>query len=213
MVPDIFRHLEINAKDKHTAITRQEGEAIFNFLKEKKTRKTLEIGLAYGVSTAYIMSATGSIHYAIDPFQHSQKYRGLGIKNIGRLKLKNKLKFIEDFSHAALPGLLKKNQTFNFILIDGGHNFDTVFVDFYFCDLLLEQKGYILLHDTWLLSIQTVAEWIKQNKKNYRVVDFPAKNCLLLQKDGDDKRKWYHFKSFAVRKREMVKKLLDYVLK
>jgi len=212
MIPDIYRRLELKSGDKHTSVTKHEAEAIYNFLAAKNIKKTLEIGMAYGVSTAYIIAATRSLHYVIDPFQNSSKYQGLGLKNISRLKYKSHLKFIEDYSHFALPKLIKKKLNFDFIFIDGGHNFDTVFVDFYFGDLLLNQNGFILLHDTWLLSIQTVAEWVKQNKKNYRILDFPAKNCLLLQKKGDDKRKWYHFKSFAVRKRELVKELVDLVL-
>ena len=212
MIPDIYSQLELHKSDKHTSITKEEGELIYSFLKEHKLKKTLEIGMAYGVSTAYIMMATKGLHYAVDPYQHSSKYGGLGIKNIKKLKLKHNLKFIEDFSHAALPRLNKKRLGFDFIFIDGGHNFDTAFVDFYFSDLLLNNNGYILLHDTWLLSIQTVAEWIRRNKVNYKKIKFAAKNCILLQKSGDDKRKWYHFKSFTVKKKGMAKKLVDYAL-
>lgn len=212
MIPDIYNHLEINKHDRHTAISKAEGEAIFQFIVDKKIKKTLEIGFGYGVSTAYILSATNSLHYVIDPHQNIGKYKGLGIKNIKKLKLKHNLKFFEDYSHSVLPKLNSKGLQFDFVFIDGGHNFDTVFVDFYFSDLMLREKGYVLLHDAWLLSIQTVAEWIKRNKKNYKVIEFPAKNCILFQKMGEDKRKWYHFKSFAVKKREMVKKIVDCVL-
>jgi len=212
MLPDIYNQLEINKNDRHTAITRAEGEAIFQFITDKRIKKTLEVGFGYGVSAAYILAATGSLHYVIDPHQNNGKYQGLGIKNIKKLKLKHNLKFFEDYSHSVLPKLNEKGLKFNFVFIDGGHNFDTVFVDFYFADLMLNDGGYVLLHDTWLLSIQTVAEWIRRNKKNYKVVKFSAKNCILFQKKGEDKRKWYHFNSFAVKKRQVVKKLVDYVL-
>lgn len=194
----IYQQLEIPEQNRSASITEKEAEFIYNFLKKKKLKNTLEIGFAYGCSTAYIISATKSKHYVIDPFQKG--YSNLGIKNIEKLKLSKFLVFENDYSHFVLPRLLKNGTKIDFALIDGCHKFDCIFLDFYFLDLLLNNKGYALFHDTWMRSTQHVLSWIKNNKKNYKIIKTPVKNLMLVQKKGEDKRKWYKFKAFCTMK-------------
>lgn len=191
----IYQQLEIPEKNKSTSITKLEAEYIYDFLKEKNIKNTLEVGFAYGCSTAHIISATKSKHYVIDPFQES--YSNLGMRNIEKLQLKKFLIFENDFSHNILPKLLKNNIKIDFAFIDGGHKFDEIFIDFYYVDLLLNQNGYVLFHDSWMRSTQYVASWIKNNKKNYKILKTPIKNLILIQKLGKDNREWYHFKGFC----------------
>lgn len=98
-----------------TSITEKEGEFIYSFLKEKNIKNSLEVGLAYGCSTAYIISATQSYHYAIDPFQ--DQFDNLGLKNIKTFKLDKYLKFENDFSHNVLPRLLKDGVKIDLLLL------------------------------------------------------------------------------------------------
>lgn len=203
----IYQQLEIPEKDKSTSITKEEAEFIYSFLKKNKVKNTLEIGFAYGCSTAYIISATKDKHYTIDPFQHS--YSNLGLKNIQSLELGKYLIFENDFSHNVLPKLLKKGIKINFAFIDGGHKFDDIFIDFYFVDLLLNYNGYVLFHDSWMRSTQHVISWIKNNKKNYRIIKTPIKNLILVQKKEDDNRNWYHFKGFCTRKSYLSHKIFN----
>lgn len=193
---EICGKLEIPKKKRHISITKKEAEVIYNFLKSKKITKTLETGFAFGFSAAYIMSATKSIHYAMDPFQ-KKDYDNLGLKNIKKLGFSKNLKFENDFSHNVLPKLLKEKVKLEFAFIDGGHKFDDTFVDFYYIDLLLKKDGYILFHDAWMRSTQHVVSWIKNNKKNYRFLKTPYKDFILVKKIGEDNRKWYHFKGFC----------------
>lgn len=83
----IYQQLEIPNGDKATSITETGGEYIYNFLKDNNLKKTLEVGFAYGCSTAYIISATKSIHYVIDPSQGL--YFNLGLENMEKLGLKS----------------------------------------------------------------------------------------------------------------------------
>jgi len=191
----IYQQLEIPEENKTTSITEREAEYIYDFLIKNEIKKTLEVGFAYGCSAAHIISATKNQHYAIDPYQ--ELYSNLGIKNIEKLKLKKFLIFENDLSHNVLPDLLKKDVKVDFALIDGGHKFDDIFIDFYYIDLLLNNKGYVLLHDSWTRSTQYVVSWIKNNKQNYKIIKTPLKNLILLQKNGKDERNWYHFKGFC----------------
>lgn len=192
MIPNIYDKLIMDRK--RTSITKKEAEFIYSFLKIKKIKKSLEVGFAYGCSTAYIISAIKSKHYAIDPFQHN--YKNLGLKNIENLKLSKYLKFEKDYAHNVLPKLLKQGLKIDFAFIDGGHKYDNTFISFYYIDLLLNQKGYVLFHDSWMRPTQLVASWIKKNKINYKLVKTPIKNFIMFQKIGRDKRVWWHFKEF-----------------
>lgn len=197
---NFYEKLEIPKNNRNTSISKKEAKFIFKFLQTKRISRTLEIGFAYGCSTAFIISATKKPHFVIDPFQ--SQYHDLGLKNIKKLKLNKYLHFIKDFSHNALPTLIKKKMLFDFVFIDGGHKFDEIFVDFYFVDLLLKKGGYVLFNDAWMRSTQLVASWIKTNKSNYEIIklkDVPN-NFVMFKKMKGDKRQWYHFEEFYNRK-------------
>jgi predicted O-methyltransferase YrrM len=192
---NIYEKLKFPANDKTTAISRQEGELIYDFLKKNKIKKTLEVGFAYGCSAAYIISATKSKHIAIDP--KPDHYGNLGRRNMKELGLQKYLDLKEGYAHDVLPNLLENELELDFAFIDGGHKFDEIFIDFYYIDLLLKQGGYVLFHDGWLRSTQHVISWVKNNKKNYEKFNTPIKNLALFQKRGEDMRKWNDFKRFG----------------
>lgn len=207
MVPDIYDKLYL--PEGNSSIPKKQAEFIYSFLKDKNIKKTLEVGFCFGCSTAYIMSATLSPHYVIDPNQAGQ-WKNSGIKNIKALKLDKYLRFENDFSHNALPKLLKKGIKIDFAFIDGMHLFDYIMVDFFYIDLLLNNNGYVLFHDKWMRSTQMVAEWIKTNKTNYRLVEVPVKNLILFQKLNEDTRYWNYFEEFY---RMPIRQSLKFLLK
>jgi len=193
-IEEIQNKLYVPEANKTTSIKDSEACFIYNFIKEKNIKKTLETGFAYAKSATHIMAATGSEHIAIDPFQ--QNYNNQGLKNIENLNLDNQLKFYDDYSHNVLPELSKSNQQFEFIFIDGDHKFDGILVDFYYADLLLEENGYILLHDTWMRTTQLVMSFIESSRIDYKKIKVPLRNFALYQKNGEDKRNGMHFKEF-----------------
>jgi predicted O-methyltransferase YrrM len=192
---DIYSHFDIPDHRRKTSLSPKEGIFIYNFLKEKNLSKTIETGLAYGVSASYIIAATEKQHIAIDPYQQ-EGYKNLGLDNVQKLDLAQHLQFENDLSHNVLPRLLKENKQFDFALMDGAHKFDQIFVDFYYLDLLLEKRGYIFIHDTWMRSTATLLSWIKNNKKSYYFHKSPLQSFAIIQKVGPDIRAWHHFKSF-----------------
>ena len=194
-VPEqINAQLVVPEHDSATPVKPNEAAFIYNFLKEKGLKKTVEIGFAYGRSASHIVAATASKHIIIDPFQ--ENYGSLGLENMERLGMSQFVDFRPDFSHAVLPELHKEGKEFEFIFIDGDHKFDGIFVDFYYADLILEDKGYALFHDTWMRSTQLVMSFIEHNRKDYKRVDTPLRNIALYQKVGDDARNGMHFKGF-----------------
>lgn len=188
---------------ERSAIKQDEAKYIYDFLIEKNLKRTLEIGFGIGLSASHITAATLSKHFVIDPMQEKY-FQNLGIKNLTKLCLNDYLVFFKDYSHNVLPYLLKENQKFDFIFIDGCHRFDCMFLDFYYSDLLLEKNGYILFHDTWMRSTQMVLSFIRKNRKDYKFINIPLKNLALVKKIGEDDRDGMFYREFFTLKSVIV---------
>jgi predicted O-methyltransferase YrrM len=187
--------IQIPSEDLSSPVKTSEAEFIYNFIKENNIKRTLETGFAYAKSASHIIAASGSNHIACDPFQ--KNYQNLGLSNIEKLGMKDKLEFHCEYSHNLLPQLLKDNKNkFEFIFIDGDHKFDGELIDFYYADLLLENEGYVLLHDTWMRSTSLLMQFIKTNRKDYKKIPTGLRNLALYQKVGKDSRNGMFFREF-----------------
>ena len=138
------------------------------------------------------------MHIAIDPFQ--ENYKNLGLENLRKIGLDEKLDFRSDYSHNVLPELSRQGKKFDFIFIDGDHKFDGMLVDFYYSDLLVNSEGFILFHDTWMRSTRLVERFIKTNRSDYMHIKTPLRNFTLFQKVGQDKRDGMYFREFYTKK-------------
>jgi len=195
-MPDIYEQLEIPEERRSTSIQKAEGEFIFDFIKSKQVSRTLETGFAFGCSACYILSASDAPHIAIDPYP--EVYGDLGLQNLTRLGLQDRIELIKLPSHLALPQLLMKGTTIDFAFIDGGHLFDEIFIDWYYIDLLLNQNGHVLFHDRWLKATQTVASFILNNRDDFREVATPIPNFYLFEKIAHVPRDWERFGEFEL---------------
>lgn len=192
-------------------------------------KNTLEIGMAYGLSSLFICQAHQNVgsgqHIAIDPFQ-VKKWKSIGLLNIKRAGLEQKLKFFEDGSEKILPQLHLQNEKIDFAFIDGSHLFDYTLVEFFYLDRLLNVGGYIVFDDIWMPSIRKVVSFVLRNRnyelipvkieKNFSIllgritrrflqnpfdindlkVKFIPDNVCLVKKISDDKRHWNFHRSF-----------------
>ncbi|HDP33900.1 MAG TPA: class I SAM-dependent methyltransferase [Candidatus Hydrogenedentes bacterium] len=151
----------------------EDGKALYETVVATKSARTLEIGMAYGASTLFILQALqvngGGRHVAIDPYQQTW-WEGIGLKNIARAGHGEAVRLIEAPSHIALPHLLESKERFDFIFIDGNHRFEYTLVDFFYADKLIPVGGSIMLHDVWLPSIKKVLSYICRNQRDaYKV--------------------------------------------
>lgn len=155
----------------HSEITPDEGKLISSLISDHRIHRTLEIGCAYGLSSLYICQAIAEFenpaHTIIDPYQRSE-WTGIGITNLDRAGC-NFFQLIEECSELALPDLILKGDTYQFILIDGYHTFDQTLVDFYFANRLLEQGGIIVMDDVHLPAVRKVARFVAK-LPNYQVI-------------------------------------------
>ncbi len=148
------------------------GRALYRHVRRTRPRRTLEIGLAYGLSALWICQAhrdngEGGVHTAIDPKQ-SGVWRGIGLLNVERAGLDGTLRFHEEPSHLALPALLAEGERFDLVLVDGLHLFDYTLVDFFYSDLLLAVGGHVVVDDVWMPSVRKVVMYALRNRR-YRL--------------------------------------------
>ena len=134
-----------------------------------KPEQTLEIGLSYGGSALAIAATHRDLgraprrqHTAIDPYQ-VQGWDSAGLAALERAGLSGYVSFQSELSASALPALLKGQQRFGLIYVDGSHFFDDVFVDAYFGFRLLTDAGMILFDDSNTDHVAKVLKFISSN--------------------------------------------------
>jgi predicted O-methyltransferase YrrM len=192
---DVLDRIDIPPGQRFVSISKAEGKFIEDWVRDHGLSRTLEIGLGYGASAACILAAHGGTHIAIDPYQQ-ENYQNAALRNLEALGFRDRLTLYEDFSHNVLPTLHAQKQKYDFVFIDGDHRFDSIFVDFYYADLLLAQGGYILLHDAWMRSTQLIAAYIRRNRANYKQHRWAGLNLILFQKSGRARSEWHDFREF-----------------
>ncbi len=129
--------------------------------------QTLEIGLCHGISAALFTSlheesGSGGSHVAVDPYQ-TEGWDRAGLNALEQCGLNKYIEFHEDFSSQVLANFVSDNRRFDLIYIDGSHLFEDVFVDFYFCQRLLNPGGVILFDDGSTYDVSRVLKFIDRN--------------------------------------------------
>lgn len=172
-----------------TSIRFDEGMTLYQLIKKTKPKRTLEIGMGYGLSTLFICQAhcdngnTERCHVVVDPYQRTG-FGSIGLLNAQKAKLDKYLHFHERLSHDILPQLLNQKECFDFIFIDGSHLFDYVMLDLFYSDKLLPIGGYIMFDDLVMPAIQKVLSYILKNRQyalNFEFLwnDYPKLKRIL----------------------------------
>lgn len=148
------------------SIKRPEGEAIYHLIRQAKPQATLEVGMAWGLSSLFICQAlkdNGSGHHtAVDPYELSA-YRGSGVHNVQQAGLGEYLTLLSESSHFALPRLVQEKRQFEVMFIDGSHLFDDAFVDFFYANRLLPVGGYLIVDDLWMPAVRKMLAFVLNN--------------------------------------------------
>ena len=163
--------------------------------------RTLETGMAYGLSTLAICGVHESRgegeHIAIDPHQTSD-WHGIGLLNLERAGLSHRARVIEIPSDEALPRLRDEGVRIDFALVDGMHLFDTTIVDFFHADRMLDVGGVVVFHDTWMPAIAQAADFVRTNRA-YEPLEAGDAAMVALRKLRDDDRPWDFHRDFTSR--------------
>jgi predicted O-methyltransferase YrrM len=143
------------------------GTLLYDVVFKEGLNSTLEVGMAYGLSTLFICQAhrdkKSGTHTAIDPFQ-SSRFRAIGLANVRKAGLDAYLCLHEAPSFEVLPTLCRAGEVYDFAFIDGRHLFDYVLVDFFYIDKLLRVGGYVVFDDLWLPQVRKVVSFVLRNR-------------------------------------------------
>ena len=160
------------------------GALLQRAIKAIHPRIGVEVGLAFGISTLYILEAfaqTGAERLiGMDPAQNDHTWRGGGLHNIKRAGYENLYEFHEETSQHFLPVLVGRGQRIDFAFIDGWHTFDHVLIDFFYIDQMLNTGGIVVFDDVGYPSIKRVCDFVVTNRE-YEIFDCvrqDAKNSL-----------------------------------
>jgi predicted O-methyltransferase YrrM len=207
LLEDIYRAGEVEDErgERHaarpTSIARAEALALARCVRDHGASRTLEVGMAYGLSTLALAGAHEGAHVAIDPFQRSD-WRSIGLLNVRRAGFGGRVRVIERRSDEALADLAARGERFDLAFIDGLHLFDATLVDFHFADRLLDGGGRVALHDLWMPSVRAAVDFIAANRA-YEATGEGTENLLVLRKLAEDDRPWDHFVAPRGRRRAL----------
>jgi predicted O-methyltransferase YrrM len=161
--------------------------------------RTLETGMAYGLSTLAICGVHDQRHegehIAIDPYQ-STDWGGIGKLNLERAGLSERARVIEARSDEALPRLRDEGTRIDFALIDGLHLFDATLVDFFHLDRMLDEQGVVVFHDTWMPAVAQAVAFVEANRA-YERLKYGDAAMAALRKLADDERAWDFHEDFT----------------
>jgi predicted O-methyltransferase YrrM len=169
----------------HSHTAKEQGLFLQKIIDIIRPIKSLEIGLAYGISTLFILekhrelnNPAGS-HVVIEPYP----WGGVAEHNISKEELKNLIDIKYEKSDEVLPKLYYEGLKVQFAYIDTTKVFDTVLHDFYFIDKMLEVGGAVVFDDcngSWP-GVQRVARFVN-TLPHYKVLASHNKSKITFKK-------------------------------
>jgi predicted O-methyltransferase YrrM len=155
-------------------VTAEHAYALYRAVLAHRPRRVLEVGMAYGVTSLAILTALDEVGEAgtlttVDPYQ-SRDWGSIGLLNVRRADLAERLTLIEEPDFLALPKLLAEGTQVDFAYIDGWHNFEYVLLDFFYTDKMLEPGAIVGFNDCDWLPVRAALRFV-QRHRNYERVD------------------------------------------
>jgi predicted O-methyltransferase YrrM len=171
-----------------SAVPPEEGETLRELVVAEQASATLEVGLAYGLSTLFICEGllangpTGK-HVAIDPLE-GILFQDAGLATLDAAGVASMVEFLREPSDLALPRLLGSERHFDLVFIDGAHHFDNAFVDCFYSVKLLRPGGVLVVDDVWMPAIDLIVRYLVTNFGCRRIRHVPASSTAAPHQPG-----------------------------
>ena len=150
------------------SLTPDRGRLLGELCRAEGVGATLEIGMAWGLSTLYILEALAqahpdaSPHVVMDPYERERFHNG-GLRAIRDADAEHMLEFYPEPSEIVLPRLIEQRRQFDLVFIDGDHRFDGVFVDAVLANKLLKPGAVMVLDDAWFDPVFLTCRFLETN--------------------------------------------------
>lgn len=131
--------------------------ALYRAVLGANAKHVLEVGMGQAISTLSILTAlaeTGGTMISVDPFDNWKvSGRDSSLAAVREAGFADRHRLLELPSYRGLPQLLEAREKFDFIYIDGGHDFQDCYLDFVYADRMLDVGGTIGFNDTRLRGV------------------------------------------------------------
>jgi predicted O-methyltransferase YrrM len=148
------------------SVDRADGEALRDLAVAEGASRTIEVGLALGMSALFLCQAIagrdGARHVAIDPFQ-AESWDNAGLEALREAEVEELVEVIQEESLFALPQLVKDGRQFDFAFVDGDHRFEGVVLDLVFMARLVKPGGLIVVDDMWMPAVRLAVSYVEKN--------------------------------------------------
>lgn len=150
----------------HSNTSLEQAEFLVEQVQQIKATITVEVGLAYGISALCICDAIrerpGARHHVIDPFQLTESWRGIGLKNIARAGLQDLCTFYPEPAQTCLARLATQGLKIDFAYIDAGKRMDDILIFTHFISQMLRVGGRIAYDDVCFPGIRKALRYLSQ---------------------------------------------------
>ena len=153
---------------RSVAVSAGEEEALRKWVSYENATKTIEIGLAYGISALHICEGLlqngnhAARHVVLDPFQ-ARRFADCGLQVLEEAGIRPLVEYYAEMSQIALPQFLKEGRQFDLGFVDGNHRFDSVFLDLFYLGRLVRKGGVVILNDYNLPGIKRAVSFFETN--------------------------------------------------
>jgi predicted O-methyltransferase YrrM len=147
------------------SVEREQGEALRRLATADGASRTIEVGLALGMSALFLCQAVlerDGRHLTIDPYQ-DESWNCAGLRALSEAGVEDMVEVIQEESQLALPRLVRERREFDFAFIDGDHRFEGVFLDLYFMSRLVRGGGLVVVDDTWMPAVRLAVAYVERN--------------------------------------------------
>ena len=154
--------------ERAVSVTAAEADALRGWVEREGARRTIEIGLGYGVSALALcrgLLANGGDsvrHVVVDPFQET-RFGGAGLRLLEEAGVLGLVEHHAAESQIVLPRLLAEGRRFDLAFVDGNHRFDGVFLDLVYLGRLLRGEGVVFVDDYQLAAVARAASFCTTN--------------------------------------------------
>jgi predicted O-methyltransferase YrrM len=155
------------------SIRREQGEALRELAVAEGASRTVEVGLALGMSALFLCEAVigrGGRHVAIDPYQR-ESWNGAGLRTLRDAGVEEVVEVVEEESQLALPRLVGEGRELDFAFVDGDHRFEGVFLDLYYLTRLVRPSGVVVVDDMWMPAVRLAVAYVERNLDVRLVLD------------------------------------------
>lgn len=191
--------------ERNSGIHDTEGKLLQALVHKLGASKVLEVGMANGISAAFITTALQELGgpdkrmlISIDPFQKTQ-WESQGLKLLKRLGTQGHHKLIQQKSYTALPALLAKHEgTFDMVFIDGWHTFDYTLLDAFYGILLLRRGGVLVVDDALHAGVRACLAYMDSNYSGsggmLKRIPSTRTMAAYMKIEDSDPRPWHFHK-------------------